>query len=451
MQFKELNFKKWIIETLNELKINKLTDIQEKSIPLALKNNSLIVSSQTGSGKTYCYLLPILNNIDCSKNEIQAIIVLPTKELTRQVTSKINDFKKHNSSLRSCNLVELKNNSLNQNYLPHIVVGTPVKAFELVNKKAFSQNVKYFVLDEADMLFDLGFTNNIDEIFKKIDSNKLTKIACSATLHESLSNKLKKYLKNTKIILNSKSIWLNPNIKHNIVYSSNFEDFDGTLLKLTKAINPYFCIVFCNTKNEVNKIYEMFISNGLNAGMIHKDLSINERKKTFKEVNKNKYQYLIATDLVSRGLDITGADVVISYSMPKDDVWYIHRVGRCGRNNTNGTSFVIYNKQYDQQINRLSRKNIKWNFLLINKNNELINKNLRLRINSKPKFDSKTNAEIQKIIRVNSKKVKPGYKKKIKQQINKIKQKKKHEYIENQVKQRLLSSNIKRTKKNRFK
>ena len=137
--------------------------------------------------------------------------------------------------------------------------------------------------------------------------------------------------------------------------------------------------------------------------------------------------------------------------MPKDDVWYIHRVGRCGRNNTSGTSFVIYNKNYDQQINRLSKKDINWNFLLINKNSELINKNLRLRIKSKPRFDSKTNAEIQKIIRVNSKKIKPGYKKKIKQQINKIKQKKKHEYIESQVKQRLLSSNIKRTKKNRFK
>ena len=102
----------------------------------------------------------------------------------------------------------------------------------------------------------------------------------------------------------------------------------------------------------------MFINNGLNVGMIHKDLSINERKKIFRDVNNNKYQYLIATDLVSRGLDITGADVVISYSMPKDDVWYIHRVGRCGRNNTSGTSFVIYNKNYDQQINRLSKKDI---------------------------------------------------------------------------------------------
>lgn len=301
MQFKELNLKKWIVETLDGLKINKLTEIQEKSLPLTLRKNSLIISSQTGSGKTYCYLIPILNNIDLSDPSVQALIILPTKELARQVASKVNDFKKVNKSLCSINLIEQNYQSKfsNKNLIPQIAISTPVKAQEAIKKGLVNKNLKFFVLDEADMLFDLGFTNNIDEILKRINTNSLVKIACSATLHESLSNKLKKYLKDTKVILNSKSIWLNPNIEHNIVYSNNFEDQEGTILKLTKIINPYFCIVFCNTRNEVEKLYKLFLENNLNVAMIHKDLSINERKKIFSDINKNRYQYLIATDLVS--------------------------------------------------------------------------------------------------------------------------------------------------------
>ncbi len=446
MHFTELNFKNWIIDELNELKITRLTEIQEKTIPLILRNNSLIISSQTGSGKTYCYLLPILNKIDFSLNKTQALIVLPTKELARQVNSKINDFKKVNNQIKNINLIE--NKPININNLPHIIVGTPVKTKEFVDKYKI-KDLTYFVLDEADMLFDLGFTNVIDEIFKRIDTQSLIKIACSATLHESLSNKLRKYLKNTKVILNSKSIWVNPNITHNIVYSSNFDDHQGTLLKLVNIINPFFGIIFCNTKNEVNDLYKLLKTQNIDVVKLHKDLSINERKKIFKDVSNLKYKYLIATDLASRGLDIKGADVVISYSMPVDDTWYIHRTGRAGRNNTKGTSYLIYSPKNDNQINRLIKKSIKWNFLFIDKQNKLVNKNLKLRIKSKPKFDSVTNAEIQKIIRVNSKKVKPGYKKKIKQQINKIKQKKKHEYIEKQVKQRLLNNSIRRTKYNK--
>ncbi len=447
MYFSELNFKKWIIDKLNELKIIRLTEIQEKTIPLVLKNNSLIISSQTGSGKTYCYLLPILNKLDFSSNKTQALIVLPTKELVRQVNSKINDFKKNNNQIKNISLIEDK--QININNLPHIVIGTPLKAKEFLDKYKI-KDLRYFVLDEADMLFDLGFTNIIDEIFKKIDSQILIKIACSATLHESLSNKLRKYLKNTKIILNSKSIWVNPNITHNIIYSTNLDDHQGTLLKLINIINPFFGIIFCNTKNEVDELYKILKTQNTDIVKLHKDLSINERKKIFKDISNLKYKYLIATDLASRGLDIKGADVVISYSMPADDTWYIHRTGRAGRNGTIGASYVIYNQKNDNQINRLTKKSIKWNFLLIDKQNRLINKNLKLRVKTKLKFDSATNAEIKKIIRLNSKKVKPGYKKKIKQQINKIKQKKKHEYIERQVKQRLLNNNIRKTKHNKI-
>ena len=184
-----------------------------------------------------------------------------------------------------------------------------------------------------------------------------------------------------------------------------------------------------------------------NVGLIHQDLSQRERKNIFKDINEYKYQYLVATDLIARGVDLPFADIVISYGLPKESVWYIHRAGRVGRAKKTGSVYVIYQSNIDQQINSLSKKQIKWNFLLLNKNNELVNKNLKLKTNFVKRLDYSTNKEIQKVIYTGSKKVKPGYKKKIKEKIKKIKQKNRHEFIEKKIKQVLIAKNIRDSKK----
>ncbi|MCF0227274.1 MAG: C-terminal helicase domain-containing protein [Malacoplasma sp.] len=220
-----------------------------------------------------------------------------------------------------------------------------------------------------------------------------------------------------------------------------------TLSRLLKTISPYFCIIFANTKTECEEIYQMMIKQNYNVVLIHKDLRQRQRNQIFEKINKNQYQYVIATDLLSRGVDLPNTDLVISYGLPQDTKWYIHRAGRVGRYTRNGTSYLIYKPSDDQLINNLINKNIQWKFLLINKENHLIEKPFKLRIKKKIKFDYSTNAEIKKIINQGSKKVKPGYKKKIQAKINKIKQRKRHEFIEKKIKQQLLISNISRTKK----
>ncbi|MBP5256797.1 MAG: C-terminal helicase domain-containing protein, partial [Mycoplasma sp.] len=243
------------------------------------------------------------------------------------------------------------------------------------------------------------------------------------------------------------SIWLNNQISHNIIYqSNNFNPFD-TLIEFLKNINPYFCIIFTNTKKEANIIYNKMLELEYNVGLIHQDIYERKRKQIYRQILNNKFQYLVATDLIARGIDIPHADIVISFGLPSDTMWYIHRAGRIGRNKRNGYSYCIYRITDDGLINNLIHKGIKWNFFLINNESKLIAKNKELKIRKKLKFDEQTNNQIKKIIYTNSKKVKPGYKKKIKQQIYKIKQKVRHQNIEKKIKRTLIHKNINESKR----
>ena len=440
MQFKSLSLKPWIIDVLNSKHIYETTDIQTEAFLSNNSNKSLIITSKTGSGKTFCFVINILNKIDLDKKKTQALIIVPTKELANQVYMVLNDFAKQQKDLR----IKMLANNINFNdaVKAQIVIATPTKALDFVRSQDIKSTMKFFVLDEADMLIDFGFYNTIIDVFNKINQQHLIKYATSATLHESLANHLKHILTNAKVVSTSDSIWLNEQISHNIVYQSNNNDPYDTLKKFLKTINPYFCIIFANTKNEANNIYKQMLENDYNVGLIHQDFYERKRKQIYRQILDNKFQYLVATDLFARGIDIPHADMVISFGLPSDTMWYIHRAGRVGRNKRNGFSYCIYRTSDDQLINNLIHKKIKWNFYLINKDLKLILKNKNLKLKKKIKYDEQTNNQIKKIVYINSKKVKPGYKKKIRKQIHKIKQKIRHQNIEKRVKRILTNKNI---------
>ena len=445
MKFKSLSLKPWIIDVLNSKHIYETTDIQTEAFLSNNSNKSLIITSKTGSGKTFCFVINILNKIDLDKKKTQALIIVPTKELANQVYMVLNDFAKQQKDLR---IKTLANNiNFNDAVKAQIVIATPTKALDFVRSQDIKSTMKFFVLDEADMLIDFGFYNTITDVFNKINQQHLIKYATSATLHESLANHLKHILTNAKVVSTSDSIWLNEQISHNIVYQSNNNDPYDTLKKFLKTINPYFCIIFANTKNEANNIYKQMLENDYNVGLIHQDFYERKRKQIYRQILDNKFQYLVATDLFARGIDIPHADMVISFGLPSDTMWYIHRAGRIGRNKRNGFSYCIYRTSDDQLINNLIHKKIKWNFYLINKDLKLILKNKDLKLKKKIRYDEQTNNQIKKIVYTNSKKVKPGYKKKIRKQIHKIKQKIRHQNIEKRVKRILTNKNIQRSKK----
>lgn len=450
MNFRELKLRSWILNAIDAHHYKELTSIQTEALPFALNHKSLIITSQTGSGKTLCYLIPILQDIDFIQKKTQAVIILPTKELARQVYSRFLDFKSHQKDLRCILLIgnmdvnqQIKSIRSNQ---PQIVIGTVTRVLDLMKNGVINKDINTLVLDEVDMLLDMGFHQQVNQIFDLVRTKELQKIACSATTHYSLANQLRKYFQNTKVITVGKSIWSNPSLTHYIVYNSN-NDPQITLFGLMKSINPYFCIIFANTKNIANMLYEQLLNRNVNVGLLHKDLTTRQRKNIYKDLQDNRYQYLVATDLASRGLDIEGADIVISYDLPDDDIWYIHRVGRVGRAGALGKAYTIYQNGADGKIMRLSKKQVNWNYLFLNKENELVNKPLTLKFKPKLYLDEATNSEIKRIIGAQSKHIKPGYKKKIKAQIYKIKQRKRHEFIEKKIKQRLIQQNIYDTKK----
>ena len=287
------------------------------------------------------------------------------------------------------------------------------------------------------MTMELGFSSVFQKIFSVLSPNKnLQKIAFSATLHDMLSRQLSVYFKDTKIVDISENIWKNEQIKHILIHDQMNIAKEETLKTLITNINPYFCIIFCNTIDSANKIYELMKNMNINVGILHGKLESRKRKNVYKDIQNFKYQYLVATDLASRGLDIDGASHIISFELPKDDLWYIHRSGRSGRGKYHGESYVLFDTSYTLNINRLRSKGIKWESLKIKKGKlesfEYLFKKPRKR------KETEVDKKIQHAINISSKKVKPGYKKKLKEEIKKIKQKEKRKRIDQSVKKILV-------------
>lgn len=430
------NFKKFIKQSLNdEFNIKSLNDLQKEAIPIINKDKNVVLISQTGSGKTFCYLLPILENIDFDSNNLQAMIVVPTKELIRQITKILASFKKHNpklsflSVINSASMIDFKVESKSPKH--QIIVCSPSKFNEISKFKNYTKDIKYIVLDEADMTLDLGFFGLVNQAFSSFKNiSNIKKIATSATLHESLSIQISKFFKNSVIVNRSKNIWENENIKHFVIHYNNNEDKKKMLLNVIKKLNPFFGIVFCNTKKEVDEIYEYIYQNKMKVLKIHSGLDNRERKNIFREIKENNVNLLIASDLASRGVDIEGASHIISFDLPKEDLWYIHRAGRSGRKSYKGNSYVFNDSNSIYQIERLSRKGIKWHHLKYYKNDL---EDFKFKIKQRQKKVTEVDLQIRDAINKASKKVKPNYKKKVKLQIKEIKRKAKRKRIEELV------------------
>ncbi len=420
---------------VDSLKFSKPTEIQNKTIPWLLKNKNIIGIAPTGTGKTLCFLIPTINKID-TNNGLQALIIAPTRELARQIYSKTEPFRKSNSELRIKLLVggeEIKKQINSMVKTPHLIVATPTRFKEIYNANVISlKEVNTFILDEADMLMDLGFFKDIDYIYNGLNHDqKIQKMAWSATLHELLSRQLSKYYKDTRIIQVGSSIWSNENIKHYLIHT---EDKYHALSIVLKTINPYMCLIFANTKKEVREIYQYLLEQNRSVIMIHGGLPPRERKNNYRDIKKLKYQYVIASDLASRGLDIEGASHVISWNLADDAEWYMHRSGRVGRSKYSGESYVMYDAKDDNKILSLMDKGIKFNHISI-KNNELVEKDYTIK--RKPKLQNKaSDLEIKKLISKSKQKVKPGYKKKLKKDIKRIEQKHKRSHIDKTMKEK---------------
>lgn len=366
--FERFQLKPFIIEALSSQRFIMPTDIQERLIPAIISGKDVIGQSQTGSGKTLAFLIPIVERIDLTKDEVQAVITAPTRELAAQIFAELEKILQFSNSeeivaklmvggtdrLRTISKLKTQ---------PKIVVGTPGRILDLVEEQALKvYTSKILVVDEADQMLDMGFIEDVDKIATRLNED-MQMLVFSATIPEKLQPFLKKYMNNPRHVEVDPGQAGATKITHNLLPAKH-RDKLKLVIDVARKYNPYFAIVFANTKEKVDIVADAMLQDGLNVGRIHGGLNPRERKQVMKDVNSAKLQFLVATDLAARGIDIKGVTHIINYELPKNDLdWYVHRVGRSARAGESGIALSIYEEQDEQDIQKLMNRKISFSFV----------------------------------------------------------------------------------------
>ena len=301
---------------------------------------------------------------------------------------------------------------------PQIVIGTPGRINDLVQEKAlFVHTASTLVIDEADLMLDMGFIEDIDQFASKMPE-KLQMLVFSATIPEKLKPFLKKYMENPKYVQVDPQKAAAEKIEH-LLLPSRHRDKIGLVHSALLTFNPYLAIVFGNTKKKVDEIADGLIQKGMKVGRIHGDLTPRERKRVMKQVKDLEFQYIVATDLAARGIDIQGISHVINYELPTDLDFYIHRVGRTARAGSSGVALTVYEQSDEDALVRLEKMGLTFKYIDLKKGELSQIEERNKRQNRKKKEDS--GEALAKSLVSKPKKVKPGYKKKMQWEMDKIK------------------------------
>lgn len=439
MNFLDYNFKDYIIQGLNELGFNETTKIQEIVIPHALNGESLIGKSATGSGKTHAFLLPILQRLDSSKPYVQALIISPTRELATQLFSEVTKITKFNPHIEAKLYVGGTNRDNEIEWLskkqPQIVVSTIGKLKDLAVKENALKiyTTKTVVIDEADMVFESSELKEIDSIFA-LFQEKIQTLVFSATISKNLIGFLNKYLSKTPVYDVDKDTISKNTIEHIFIPTKNKNKFE-LLYSLLKTFEPYLCLIFANTKDKVNEIAKFLASKNISTVKLSGELESRERKQVLKRIKDGAVQYVVASDLASRGIDITGVSHVVNFELPSDLEFYIHRSGRTARYDGTGKCITLYDFSDDSYIKNLKAKGLNCVYMTIKNNELVITKERNTKIIRKSSFVKRVEEELHYKTPM-PKKVKPGYKKKRNEEIEKQVRRLKRKHIQEIYKKR---------------
>ncbi|HGD6227845.1 TPA: DEAD/DEAH box helicase [Streptococcus agalactiae] len=416
MSFKDFNFKPYIQRALDELKFVDPTDVQAKLIPVVRSGRDLVGESKTGSGKTHTFLLPIFEKLDESSDDVQVVITAPSRELGTQIYQATKQIAEHSEQeIRVVNYVggtdklrQIEKLKVSQ---PHIVIGTPGRIYDLVKSGDLAIHKAHtFVVDEADMTLDMGFLDTVDKIAGSLPKD-VQILVFSATIPQKLQPFLKKYLTNP-VMEKIKTATVIADTIDNWLLSTKGRDKNAQILELSKLMQPYLAMIFVNTKERADELHSYLSSNGLKVAKIHGGIAPRERKRIMNQVKNLEFEYIVATDLAARGIDIEGVSHVINDAIPQDLSFFVHRVGRTGRNSLSGTAITLYQPSDDSDIRELEKLGI--NFIpKVIKNGEFQDTYDRDRRNNREKSYQKLDTEMIGLVKKKKKKIKPGYKKKI--------------------------------------
>lgn len=342
--FEELGVSGEILKAIKEMGYESPMPVQEKVIPYLLGNNNDVVAlAQTGTGKTAAYGLPVLQKIDTSRNDVQAVIMAPTRELCLQITDDLKDYSKYIQGLHVLAVyggasIEPQIRALKKGV--QVIVATPGRLVDLMERKVAKLNtVENVVLDEADEMLNMGFSESIDAILAGVPAERNT-LLFSATMSKEIERIAKNYLRDAKeIVVGSR----NEGAEHvnHIYYMVSARDKYNALKRVADYYPEIYAIIFCRTRMETQEIADKLIKDGYNAESLHGELSQAQRDLTMQKFRQHRVQLLVATDVAARGLDVDELTHVINYGLPDDIESYTHRSGRTGRAGRSGTSISI--------------------------------------------------------------------------------------------------------------
>ena len=354
--FSESNLSPDIIKAVGELGYEKPTEIQKQTIPFILSDiRDLIALAQTGTGKTAAFSLPILDMIDDTSRKIQLLVLAPTRELALQIAKDIKNYTKYLPNIKTVAVYggsSITEQIRNLREKPQIIVGTPGRVIDLINRKAldFSQ-IHWLVLDEADEMLSMGFKDDLETILSETPETKQT-LLFSATMNKEVERISKNYLTNPHRISVGSINAVKKNIKHEY-YVVNYRQKKEALKRLIDANPNQYSIIFCRTKMETQDVADFLMQNGYAADALHGDLSQAQRDTVMKKFRLKNIDILVATDVAARGLDVNSLTHVIHYSLPDDPEVFVHRSGRTGRAGKDCISMALIKPEETRKLNQI--------------------------------------------------------------------------------------------------
>ncbi|MFH1188056.1 MAG: DEAD/DEAH box helicase [bacterium] len=354
--FKELGLNSEIMRSLDDLGFTDPTPIQEQAIPFVLNSKKdLIALAQTGTGKTAAFGLPILNQINSSGKELQAIILCPTRELCLQITQDIKKFSKHSRGIITTAVYGGESMALQIRSLKNgtnIVVGTPGRVCDLIRRNVLHLNsIKWLVLDEADEMLDMGFKDDLDAILSETPKTRQT-LLFSATISKSVHSIAKRYMNSAEeISIGEKNVGTEK-VSHEYYVVQARDRFEA-LRRILDSLPGVYGILFCRTRRETQEVADKLKQANYDTEALHGDISQNMRTKIMDRFKRKQVRLLVATDVAARGIDVNNLTHVINYNLPDQNEAYTHRSGRTGRAQNNGVSISIVSPREVRTIREL--------------------------------------------------------------------------------------------------
>lgn len=341
IKFEDLHLSQEVLKAISEMGFTQASPIQSQAIPLIMEGHDVTGLAMTGTGKTAAFGLPLIDKIDSSKKNLQALIICPTRELAIQVSVEFKKFLKYKKNISVLPVyggqpIERQLYEIRRG--PQIIVGTPGRLIDHLNRNSFNLNsISTVILDEADEMMNMGFRPDIEKILQRTPKTRQT-ITFSATMPQDILDLVKKHQKNPQLVKVSDEKSTATTVEQ-YYFEIDHQNKLELLISLLKEHNPFLSIVFCNTKRKVDNVSAKLHKHGFTVQGIHGDISQPKRNRIMDQFRSGKIQILVATDVAARGIDVPNIDIIFNYEIPDDEKSYVHRIGRTGRAGKTGKAF----------------------------------------------------------------------------------------------------------------